>query len=70
MVECQALAYALRDFRGVGAFEAMPMTMVRQLIETNTIGVMAMCQTRRRENAVRNLEALDFDYHVDFERVR
>lgn len=29
---------------GVGAFEAMPMTMIRQLIETNTIGVMAMCQ--------------------------
>jgi len=29
---------------GVGAFEAMPMAMIRQLIETNTIGVMAMCQ--------------------------
>lgn len=29
---------------GVGAFEAMPMEMIRQLIETNTIGVMAMCQ--------------------------
>ena len=29
---------------GVGAFEAMPMSLVRQLIETNTIGVMAMCQ--------------------------
>ncbi|WP_030539968.1 SDR family oxidoreductase [Sphingobium sp. DC-2] len=28
----------------VGAFEAMPMTLVRQLFETNTIGVMAMCQ--------------------------
>lgn len=29
---------------GVGAFEAMSMTLIRQLIETNTIGVMAMCQ--------------------------
>lgn len=29
---------------GVGAFDAMPMAMIRQLIETNTIGVMAMCQ--------------------------
>lgn len=28
----------------VGAFEAMPMAMVRQLFETNTIGAMAMCQ--------------------------
>jgi NAD(P)-dependent dehydrogenase (short-subunit alcohol dehydrogenase family) len=28
---------------GVGAFEAMPMSFVRQLFETNTIGVMAMC---------------------------
>ena len=28
----------------VGAFEATPMTLVRQLLETNTIGVMAMCQ--------------------------
>jgi NAD(P)-dependent dehydrogenase (short-subunit alcohol dehydrogenase family) len=28
----------------VGAFEAMPMRLIRQLIETNTIGVMAMCQ--------------------------
>lgn len=28
---------------GVGAFEAMPMSLVRQLIATNTIGVMAMC---------------------------
>jgi len=28
----------------VGAFEAMPMSLIRQLIETNTIGVMAMCQ--------------------------
>jgi NAD(P)-dependent dehydrogenase (short-subunit alcohol dehydrogenase family) len=28
---------------GVGAFEAMPMSLVRQLVETNTIGVMAMC---------------------------
>ncbi|WHU03731.1 MULTISPECIES: SDR family oxidoreductase [unclassified Sphingomonas] len=28
---------------GVGAFEAMPMSLIRQLIETNTIGVMAMC---------------------------
>lgn len=29
---------------GVGAFEAMPMSLIRQLIETNTIGVMAMCR--------------------------
>ena len=29
---------------GVGAFEAMPKSMIRQLVETNTIGVMAMCQ--------------------------
>ncbi|MGX1305503.1 NAD(P)-dependent dehydrogenase (short-subunit alcohol dehydrogenase family) [Amorphus suaedae] len=29
---------------GVGAFEAMPMSLVRQLFETNTIGAMAMCQ--------------------------
>ncbi|MCU4179891.1 SDR family oxidoreductase [Bosea sp. BH3] len=29
---------------GVGAFEVMPMSLVRALIETNTIGVMAMCQ--------------------------
>lgn len=29
---------------GVGAFEAMPMSLIRQLIETNTIGVMAMTQ--------------------------
>lgn len=29
---------------GVGAFEAMPMSLIRALIETNTIGVMAMCQ--------------------------
>lgn len=29
---------------GVGAFEAMPMSMIRQLVETNTIGVMAMCK--------------------------
>jgi NAD(P)-dependent dehydrogenase (short-subunit alcohol dehydrogenase family) len=28
---------------GVGAFEAMPMSLIRQLFETNTIGVMAMC---------------------------
>ena len=28
----------------VGAFEATPMALVRQLFETNTIGVMAMCQ--------------------------
>ena len=28
----------------VGAFEATPMSLVRQLFETNTIGVMAMCQ--------------------------
>ncbi|MGO4335851.1 SDR family oxidoreductase [Labrys sp. KB_33_2] len=29
---------------GVGAFEVMPMSLIRQLIETNTIGVMAMCR--------------------------
>ncbi len=29
---------------GIGAFEAMPMSLIRALIETNTIGVMAMCQ--------------------------
>lgn len=29
---------------GVGAFEAMPMSLIRQFFETNTIGVMAMCQ--------------------------
>lgn len=29
---------------GVGAFEAMPMSLIRQLFETNTIGVMAMCK--------------------------
>lgn len=29
---------------GVGAFEAMPMSLIRQLVETNTIGVMAMCR--------------------------
>lgn len=29
---------------GVGAFEAMPMSLIRQLIDTNTIGVMAMCR--------------------------
>ena len=28
----------------VGAFEATPMPLARQLFETNTIGVMAMCQ--------------------------
>jgi len=28
----------------VGAFEATPIALVRQLFETNTIGVMAMCQ--------------------------
>jgi NAD(P)-dependent dehydrogenase (short-subunit alcohol dehydrogenase family) len=28
----------------VGAFEAMPMSLIRDLIETNTIGVMAMCR--------------------------
>jgi len=28
---------------GIGAFEAMPMSLIRQLVETNTIGVMAMC---------------------------
>ncbi|MGF7055392.1 NAD(P)-dependent dehydrogenase (short-subunit alcohol dehydrogenase family) [Bosea sp. OAE752] len=29
---------------GVGAFEVTPMSLIRALIETNTIGVMAMCQ--------------------------
>lgn len=29
---------------GVGAFEAMPMSLIRQLVETNAIGVMAMCR--------------------------
>ena len=28
----------------VGAFEVTPMSLVRQLLETNTIGMMAMCQ--------------------------
>ncbi|MCA1196462.1 SDR family oxidoreductase [Sphingomonas sp. R647] len=28
----------------VGAFEVTPMSLVRKLLETNTIGVMAMCQ--------------------------
>lgn len=28
----------------VGAFEVTPMALVRQLLETNTIGMMAMCQ--------------------------
>ena len=28
----------------VGAFEVTPMSLVRELLETNTIGVMAMCQ--------------------------
>lgn len=42
---------------GVGAFEAMPMSLIRQLIETNTIGVMAMChaiipQMRERRSGV------------------
>lgn len=42
---------------GVGAFEAMPMSLVRQLIETNTIGVMAMChaiipQMRKRRSGM------------------
>ena len=29
---------------GVGAFEAMPMHLIRQLFETNSIGTMAMCR--------------------------
>ncbi|KXU32138.1 short-chain dehydrogenase/reductase [Sphingobium sp. 22B] len=29
---------------GVGAFEAMPMSLVRQLFETNSIGTMAVCR--------------------------
>ena len=46
---------------GVGAFEAMPMSLIRQLIETNTIGVMAMCQAvipqmrARRSGAIVNV---------------
>jgi short-subunit dehydrogenase len=46
---------------GVGAFEAMPMSLIRQLIETNTIGVMAMCQAvipqmrERRSGAIINV---------------
>ena len=42
---------------GVGAFEAMSMSFIRQLIETNTIGVMAMTkavipQMRERRSGV------------------
>jgi NAD(P)-dependent dehydrogenase (short-subunit alcohol dehydrogenase family) len=46
---------------GVGAFEAMPMSLIRQLIETNTVGVMAMCQAiipqmrARRAGAIVNV---------------
>lgn len=45
----------------VGAFEAMPMSLVRQLIETNTIGVMAMTHAfipqmrERRSGAIVNV---------------
>lgn len=45
----------------VGAFEATPMALVRQLFETNTIGVMAMCQAvipqmrARRAGAIVNV---------------
>jgi len=42
---------------GVGAFEAMPMSLIRTLIETNMIGVMAMCrafipQMRERRSGI------------------
>ncbi|HEY9090204.1 SDR family oxidoreductase [Parasphingorhabdus sp.] len=46
---------------GVGAFEAMPMSFIRQLFETNTICVMAMCQAiipqmrERRSGAIINV---------------
>ncbi|MFS2152441.1 SDR family oxidoreductase [Rhizobium sp. Rhizsp42] len=46
---------------GVGAFEAMPMSLIRQLFETNTIGVMAMCKAvipqmrERRSGAIVNV---------------
>jgi NAD(P)-dependent dehydrogenase (short-subunit alcohol dehydrogenase family) len=46
---------------GVGAFEAMPMPLIRQLVETNTIGVMAMCQAvipqmrKRRSGSIINV---------------
>ncbi|KRE07538.1 dehydrogenase [Bosea sp. Root381] len=46
---------------GVGAFEVTPMSLVRALIETNTIGVMAMCQAvipqmrERRSGAIVNV---------------
>jgi len=46
---------------GIGAFEAMPMSMIRRLIETNTIGVMAMCHAviprmrERRSGAIVNV---------------
>jgi len=46
---------------GVGAFEAMSMSFIRQLIETNTIGVMAMTKAvipqmrKRRSGAIVNV---------------
>jgi NAD(P)-dependent dehydrogenase (short-subunit alcohol dehydrogenase family) len=46
---------------GVGAFEAMPMALIRQLIDTNSVGTMAMCQAvipqmrRRRAGAIINV---------------
>jgi NAD(P)-dependent dehydrogenase (short-subunit alcohol dehydrogenase family) len=46
---------------GVGAFEATPMTLVRELFETNTFGVMAMTQAvipqmrQRRSGVVVNV---------------
>lgn len=46
---------------GVGAFEAMSMSFIRQLIETNTIGVMAMTKAvipqmrERRSGAIINV---------------
>lgn len=46
---------------GVGAFEAMPVSLIRTLIETNTIGVMAMTQAvipqmrERRSGAIVNV---------------
>jgi NAD(P)-dependent dehydrogenase (short-subunit alcohol dehydrogenase family) len=45
----------------IGAFEAMPKAIVRQLFETNTLGVMAMCQAaipqmrKRRSGTIVNV---------------
>ncbi|OCC23281.1 short-chain dehydrogenase/reductase [Croceicoccus estronivorus] len=46
---------------GIGAFEAMPMSLIRQLVETNTIGVMAMTKAvipqmrKRRSGTIVNV---------------